>query len=210
MGRAIAMLGLVVGIAGLVLQFTLSIPSSMAAGRSLLSSLIWFFSFFTILTNVGAVLVYMAVLTGRPGWFRRDSVQAGVLVAIVVVCIVYATVLAALWQPRGLFVLADVVLHYVAPAIFTIWWVGFARAGTTGLRDMAGWLAYPLAYLGWVMLRGAFAGEYPYPFLDLTVNSLAQVLLSSAAILGLFIVVSAIAVAADRLPPPSRKPSTQT
>lgn len=73
----------------------------MSAGRGFAGSLVFYFSFFTILTNIRAVLVYSALLTGKPSWFGSPRVRAGVAVAIAVVMIVYAAILSRLWQIAG-------------------------------------------------------------------------------------------------------------
>ena len=124
MGRFLQIAGLVIGLAGLVLQFCISIPASMEAGRSLLGSIVFLFSFFTILTNIGAVLVYTSLLSSTgyawlPG-FAGSRMRAGVAVSITLVFIVYATVLARLWHPQGLFLFCDILLHYVTPVLFVL------------------------------------------------------------------------------------------
>lgn len=206
MGRALALTGLLVGAFGLVLQFTLSLQMSAGVGRSLPASIEFFFAFFTVLTNTAAVLVYAAALRGGPAWFLRPAVRAGVAVAIAVVAITYVTVLAQLWSPTGWLFVADTTLHYGAPALFLIWWVGFARAGTSRLADIPRWLIYPLAYLGFVLARGALIGHYPYPFLDLTTRSAGAVTASALIMLALFVVVSLAAVGIDRwLPTPGKE-----
>lgn len=195
------MAGLVVGAVGVCLQFAISIPASLAAGRSLGGSLVWFFSYFTILTNVAALLVLSASITGRPAFFSRALAKTTVAVAISVVSIVYAAVLAHLWKPEGLFWLADILLHYISPAIYVLWWLTEGRSGTARAGDIPRVLAYPLAYLCWVLARGAAAGEYPYPFLDLTVRSMADVATAAVLVLALFVAVSLAVVAADRFLP---------
>jgi len=201
MGRFLQRAGLVIGLTALVLQFALTIPASMAAGRSLLGSVVFYFSFFTILTNIAAVLVHAALLspTGY-AWFPAFAgrrVRAGVAVAITLVFIVYVTVLAGLWRPQGLFLLCDVLLHYVTPAIFVLWWLTAGADGGTRWRDISWWMIYPLAYLACVLVRAPFAGEVPYPFLDVARNGAVGVALSALAITALFIGLGVLAVLAD-------------
>jgi hypothetical protein len=141
MGRFLQLAGLVIGLAGLVLQFCISVPASMEAGRSLLGSIIFVFSFFTILTNIGAVLVYTSLLspTGY-AWlpaFAGTRMRAGVAASIALVFIIYATVLAQLWQPQGLFLLCDVLLHYVTPVLFVLWWLISGADGRTRWSDIS-------------------------------------------------------------------------
>ncbi|RWG89821.1 Pr6Pr family membrane protein [Mesorhizobium sp.] len=201
MGRFLQFAGLVAGLIGLVLQFAITIPASMSAGRGLLGSVVFYFSFFTILTNVAAVLVHASLLspTGY-AWFPAFAgrrVRAGVAAAITLVFIVYATVLARLWAPEGLFFLCDVLLHYVAPLIFVLWWLIAGADGRTRWRDISWWMTYPLAYLAYALIRAPFAGEVPYPFLDVAKNGAAGVAIASLTITALFLGLSVLAVLAD-------------
>ena len=66
MAKILNVAGLVVGLSALVVQFALSIPASMEAGRSLAGSVVHYFSYFTILTNILVVLVHLAALLGAP------------------------------------------------------------------------------------------------------------------------------------------------
>jgi hypothetical protein len=201
MGRVLQIAGLVIGLAGLVLQFCISIPASMEAGRSLLGSIIFVFSFFTILTNIGAVLVYTSLLSPSGyAWlpaFAGTRIRAGVAVSIALVFIIYATVLARLWQPQGLFLLCDVLLHYVTPVLFVLWWLISGADGRTRWSDISWWVLYPVAYLVYALARAPLAGEVPYPFLDVAKNGWTSVAISAAAITGLFLVLCVVAVLAD-------------
>lgn len=201
MGRFLQIAGLVIGLAGLVLQFCISVPASMEAGRSLLGSIIFVFSFFTILTNIGAVLVHTSLLSPSGyAWlpaFAGPRMRAGVAVSIALVFIIYATVLAQLWQPQGLFLLCDVLLHYVTPVLFVLWWLISGADGRTRWSDISWWMLYPVAYLVYALVRAPFAGEVPYPFLDIAKNGATSVVISAAAITGLFLVLCVVAVLAD-------------
>ncbi|WP_192178945.1 Pr6Pr family membrane protein [Mesorhizobium amorphae] len=201
MGRFLQNAGLAIGLAGLVLQFCITIPASMEAGRSLLGSIVFLFSFFTILTNIGAVLVHTSLLSSSGyAWlpaFAGPRIRAGVAIAITLVFIVYATVLAQLWQPQGLFLLCDVLLHYVTPVLFVLWWLIAGADGTTRLSDISWWMVYPIAYLIYALARAPFAGEVPYPFLDVAKNGAASVAVSALAVTGLFLVLCIVAVLAD-------------
>lgn len=202
MGRFLQLAGLVIGLAGLVLQFCITIPASMEAGRSLPGSIVFYFSFFTILTNIGAVLVYTSLLSSTGyAWlpaFAGSRMRAGVAVSITLVFIVYATVLAQLWHPQGLFLLCDVLLHYVTPVLFVLWWLISGANGRTRWSDMSWWVLYPIGYLIYALARAPLAGEVPYPFLDIAKNGAASVAISALAITGLFLVLCVIAVLADR------------
>jgi hypothetical protein len=201
MGRFLQIAGLAIGLAGLVLQFCITIPASMEAGRSLLGSIVFYFSFFTILTNIGAVLVHASLLSPSGyAWFpvfAGRRMRAGVAAAITLVFIVYVAVLAQLWQPQGLFLLCDVLLHYVTPVLFVLWWLVAGADGRTRWRDISWWMVYPIAYLVYVLARAPISGEVPYPFLDIAKNGAASVAISALVTTGLFLGLCVIAVLAD-------------
>ncbi|PAP97729.1 Pr6Pr family membrane protein [Mesorhizobium mediterraneum] len=201
MARLLQIAGLVIGLAGLVLQICITVPASMEAGRSFVGSLVFYFSFFTILTNIGAVLVHVSLLSpGGYAWFPAFAgprTRAGVAVAITLVFIVYATVLAQLWQPQGLFLLCDVLLHYVTPVLFVLWWLVAGADGSTRWRDISWWMIYPVAYLAYALTRAPISGEVPYPFLDVAKNGAASVAVSALGITGLFLALCVVAVLAD-------------
>ncbi|MDG4881299.1 Pr6Pr family membrane protein [Mesorhizobium sp. WSM4884] len=201
MGRFLQIAGLVIGLIALILQFAITIPASMAAGRSLLGSIVFYFSFFTILTNIAVVMVHASLLspTGY-AWFPAFAgrrIRTGVAVAITLVFIVYTTMLARLWAPEGLFFLCDVLLHYVAPLVFVLWWLIAGADGSARWRDISWWMIYPLAYLAYALIRAPFAGEVPYPFLDVAKNGAVSVAVSALTITVLFLGLSLLAVLAD-------------
>ena len=70
MARLLQLAGLSVGLVALILQFALTVPASMAAGRSLGGSIVFYFSFFTILSNIAAVMVHASLISpGGYAWF---------------------------------------------------------------------------------------------------------------------------------------------
>ncbi|UCI17691.1 Pr6Pr family membrane protein [Mesorhizobium sp. B2-1-8] len=201
MGRFLQTGGLVVGLIALALQFSITIPASMEAGRSLAGSIVFYFSFFTILTNIGAVLVHTSLLSSSGyAWlpaFAGPRMRAGVAVSITLVFIVYATVLARLWQPQGLFLLCDVLLHYVTPVLFVLWWLISGADGRTRWSDISWWVVYPIAYLAYALARAPLAGEVPYPFLDIARNGVESVTVAALAITALFVAICVVAVFVD-------------
>lgn len=200
-GRVLQIAGLAVGLIALVLQFSITIPASMAAGRGLFGSVVFYFSFFTILTNIAAVLVHVSLLSPAGyAWlpaFASARMRAGVAVAITMVMLVYVTILAGLIQPKGLSLLCDVLLHYVTPPLFVFWWLVAGADGSTRWKDISYWLAYPFAYVVYALARQPFAGEVPYPFLDTATNGIVGVALAVVGLMVLFLVLSAIAILAD-------------
>lgn len=185
-------LGLIVWSA-LILQFPLSIATSRGNGLTTSEAILTYFSFFTILTNLTvAVGVTLPLLwpDSPPGrFFTRPSVIAGLTVSIAMVGLGYSLLLRQLWAPEGLQKIADVVLHDLVPVLYVAYWAIFAPKSGLRWKNLAGWLVYPLAYLVFVLLRGAISGRYPYHFINAGVLGYARVLLNATALLCAFLVV---------------------
>lgn len=199
MARVLNIAGLSAGLFALALQFILTVPTSMQAGRSLAASIVFYFSFFTILTNMLVAAVHFAALFGRPTFFARPAARAGAAVAIAAVGLVYFALLSTLWRPEGLFLLCDVLLHYATPVLYIAWWLTAGAEGSLRARHLAWWLLYPVAYALYVLARAPIAGEVPYPFLDASVSGWPAVSAMLAGIALLFVILGRLALAADRM-----------
>lgn len=199
--RIASLAGFIVGLAALVVQFSLTIPLRLANGDSLVGAVTYYFTFFTILTNLALVLIYLSELVPAAwlGWFRAPVTRGMLAAAITLVMLFYHFVLAGLWAPEGWFKAADVTLHYVTPSLYVAWWLILQPHGLLRWRDIPMMLAPPLAYLIYAMLRGAIVGEYPYPILEAHKLGYPQVALNVLFVLIGLTVLCALAVSADRL-----------
>ena len=168
MKAALTWTGLPIGAGALLLQFVLTLNLRLATGDSLVGTLVFFFTFFTILTNIMLVLIYLSEVAGAGwlGWWRSPVTRAMMVGAIALVGIFNHLVLAELQDLTGLSLLADTLLHYVTPALFVLWWLLFQPKGKLHLADLPAVLLPTLIWLVWAMLRGAVIGQYPYPILD--------------------------------------------
>ncbi len=202
MNKVMTSFGFIVGIAALLLQFSLSIPNSLEDGRSLTMSVIRYFSYFTILTNLTIVLIYAASLFPRIGWLRilRTPVaRATGAACISLVGLFYFVILAGLWKPEGLWLVADITLHYITPIAYVMWFALFHRTGTLNFTRIPLMLFPAVIYLIYVMIRGAIIGEYPYPTFEVFNIGLTQVLMNIGALVVFLSVLSALAIGIDRL-----------
>ena len=199
--RLLTLLGFLAGLAALILQFSLTIPARLGNGDNLLNALVFFFTFFTILTNLMLVLIYLSKLTaGRwLDWWRNPATRGMMFGAIALVMGFYHFILAATWNPEGWFKVADVMLHYVTPCLYILWWLLFQEKGRLRLADL-GWMVLPPAvWLAWAMLRGAVLSEYPYPILEAHKLGYPAVAVNILVVLAVLIVLFAATVALDRL-----------
>lgn len=192
--------GLFLGTCGLLLQFALTIPAYLAAGRWLPDALITFFTFYTILSNLALVLIYVSEVN-RANWlkvFRLPLTRAMMVAVMILVCGFYHVLLSGLWAPQGLFKVADVTLHYVTPAFYLAWWIVAQRHGGLVYADIPFMLLPTLVYFLWVLLRGAIVTEYPYPILEAHTLGYGQVVINAIFVAAFLAVVSMLTIFADK------------
>ncbi len=183
----------------LVLQFRLVLGVNAEAGLGIGETLVRFFSYFTILTNILAASVLTATMLGHTRSFlTRPKVQAAVAAYITIVGAVYFLILRHLWQPQGPQWLADTLLHYVMPVLYVLFWVVFAQKRGIGWRDSVNWLIFPLLYLCAVLARGVPSKFYPYPFIDANTLTYPEIARNAGGMLVAFLVVGLLVVALSR------------
>ncbi|MFO0994486.1 MAG: Pr6Pr family membrane protein [Hyphomicrobiales bacterium] len=199
---ALALLGTLIGGATLLAQFLLTLHLAQAGGYSFVGSIVFFFSFFTILTNILVFLCFASEFlpgSGRiSGFFRESAVRSAVAVYITVVALVYIFILQHLWDPQGLSKFLDRLLHYVMPALYLLFWLFFVPKGQARWMQALQWLVYPVAYGVYVMTRGAVTGLYPYPILDAGRFGYAIAFRNLGLIFLLFLGIGFLIVAVDR------------
>ena len=183
------------------LQLYLDIESSIANDLSLISDVLNYLSFFTVLTSilVAACLTLVACEPDEESFWNWSGVQTALAVYILVVAIVYAAILQGLWIPQGLEYLTDRIFHAVLPMLYIAYWVFFTPKGSLRLADQIIWLSYPLMYLIYTLTRGAVIGAYPYPFLDVTRDGYERVFLNSLMLCALFLTLGTLFILVDWL-----------
>ncbi len=180
-----------------LMQLVLIIQNRTA---TLPETLIRFFSFFTILTNI-LVALYLTIVSLRKeaqGFWFRPATATAVAVYILVVGIVYNVVLRQLWAPVGMQRVVDELLHLVVPLLYFLYWVFYIVPTMLPWKTALSWLWYPFVYLVFVLTRGSFSNYYPYPFLDVFNHGYEKVMIASGAMLLLFLVLSIAFIAASR------------
>jgi hypothetical protein len=128
-----------------------------------------FFSFFTIQSNVlGVTALAALVLVPRA---RRtplfDGARSAAVLYLAITGVVFALLLAGLQEElQTSEEWVDFVVHKLMPVVlFADWLVDPPRHRLPRWTVLA-WLAYPLAWLGYTLIRGEAEGWYPYPFVD--------------------------------------------
>jgi hypothetical protein len=188
------------GCFGLGVQLYCNIEEALETGSPVASHIVQCLSYFTNETNLLIVLALTAACA-RPHQRRfltRPDVHSALVVYIIVVGAVYALMLRHLWQPEGIQLYADHVLHDAMPLLFTLYWLVFLPKGSLRWSDPAWWLLFPVAFFIYTMLRGAILGIYPYPFIDPLRLGAARVFLNASALLSIFFVLGVALTAIDR------------
>ncbi len=189
----------VVGWAGLALQYGVMLSTGT---RSIPGSTVVFFSYFTILTNVlvALALTAPAVLPdSRLGrWTASEAVRAAIAMYIAVVGLIYHALLAPTWDPQGLTLVANHMLHTVMPIAFVLDWLLFVPKGRLRWIDPVKWLAYPLLYGLWTAIHGLAIGWYPYWFIDIGTLGWSRALTNFGALLLFFLALGLVVAALDR------------
>jgi hypothetical protein len=209
LGRAVAMLGLALGVFGLAIDAygMLQLNGVNAPARNALELFLFYWTYFTHLSNLGVVLVYTSVLTswGWLGWFRRPVTRAMMAAYIALVMCFFHFMLAPLYDFEGALAIGNVVLHYACPIIYLAWWFAFAPNGGLKFGDI-GWMLLPGGvYLMWVLARGAIINEYPYPVLDAGKLGYGPVAVAIVVILIAVAAFGALLVLFDRLKAPKAR-----
>jgi hypothetical protein len=184
---------------GVGYQLYYNIAEALAQSLPMTEHLINFFSYFTIETNL-VVAVVLTIFCAQPQAERflpGPSLNAALVVYVIVVGVVYELLLRHLWHPQGLRLLADTLLHDAVPLFYSLFWLLLLPKGKLRWPDPVTWLIYPLLFFIYSMLRGAAFGIYPYPFIDASKLGFAVVLLNATVLLAVFFGLGAGVTALD-------------
>jgi hypothetical protein len=130
-----------------------------------------FFSFFTIQSNILAAIVLLAgalvALRGQessPAW---ELVHGAAVSYMMTTGIVFAALLAGLPDDLDLTLpWVNFVLHQLMPIVMMVDWLLAPPRQRLSIRRALVWMAYPVAYCAYSLIRGPIVDWYPYPFLD--------------------------------------------
>ena len=190
-----------IGFIALVLQFVLEVR--LPRGPGLFGSTVHFFSYFTVLANVAAALAMLVPVmapASRLGRFLSlPSVRTAIAGYLLIVGGTYLFFLRHVGSDQGLERVADQLMHYVTPVLFTIDWLAFVPKGHVPWTTILISLLPPLVYGLWTMVHGATTGWYPYPFVDMRSVGYQEGLMNMAGFLAVFLAVDLALVLIDRL-----------
>lgn len=204
--------------AAVITQFTTTFTLTVEKGRDVTTTLVNFFSFFTILSNcLGAIVMLIGGLwlltrgtrkQWEPRWMSYAWISVGTY--MVVTGIVYNILLRGYVLEQGATVVwANEVLHLIGPAIFLLDLIFCIARRRVGWTAMGAAVLFPIAWVMYTLLRGEnvtspVTGDpywYPYPFLNpyLQPNGYFGVGLYVIGIAAAILAVAALAVWRTRM-----------
>ncbi len=160
-------------------------------------------TYFTILSNI-VVAVSVSLLVARPSLVtRRDAVGSlwrtlrldGVLM-IVITGAVYNLLLAE-GGKTGWDQVSNTLLHVATPLLTLLVWIIVGPRGLISPRIIGLALVLPVAWAAFALIRGSAVGAYPYPFLDVSANGLASVLVFIAVIMVVAVALAFVLLGID-------------
>ena len=194
--KATLLLIAVLGWFALIAQFYLMINSKV---NPLAETIIRFFSYFTIDTNLLVALccsiLLLAPRSAAGRFFSRQSTQAAIAIYIMIVGIVYNIILRHIWNPQGLQLVVDELLHLIIPILFFVYWLIFVPKDSLEWKHAFNWMLYPSIYGTFALLRGNASGFYPYPFIDMSVLGLNKTLINVAGFVFIFLLAGLLFIA---------------
>lgn len=157
------------------------------------------FSYFTIQSNLivlaVAIVAVLVPLRNGPVW---NVVRLDALVGITITGLVYAIVLAPQVHLTGAALVATIGFHYVSPWAAVLAWLLFGPRPRMTWLTVLGAFVWPVAWLVYIFVQGAFTRWYPYPFLDVTKLGFGTSLRNALFVLLIGIVLACGAKLLDR------------
>lgn len=169
-------------------------------------------SYFTIWSNIlVTVVAYLLARDPRRSGPVFDTFRLASVVMITITGLIYALVLAKVWEPTGWQKIADETLHYSVPTLAVVGYLVFGPRPRFSLTTLGWSLTIPLAWIAYTLIRSPFItytedGEtrhwYPYHFIDVDDIGYGSALFNIAGIFLLLIAVGWLYVFLDRKLPP--------
>ena len=156
-----------------------------------------FFAFFTVLSNLFAAFLLLAMATvWRDVHSRRVDLLRGAAVVYLVVTFVVVILFLSGEDLQVAVNWVDFVVHKLVPVYLVAdWLIDPPSTRLTGRQTLA-WLVFPLVWVAVTLVRGAIDGWYPYPFLDPANGGYASVAIYVVGIFVGFLAIGAATMAA--------------
>ena len=167
-----------------------------------------FFSYFTVesntLTVISLVVGAFSLATGRASR-RLDFFRGAVTLCMTTTILIFIVLLSGYPASELTAVPWDnTVLHYIMPIVIILDWLLAGRIRPIALGRAMMWLALPLLYLVYSLIRGPIAHWYPYPFMDPSHHGYVGVAITSVVIAVVLAVIDVLIAGVARWNPRTR------
>jgi len=157
------------------------------------------FVYFTVQSNALLALIFGLAAFGR----ATTRLRGAATLYIAITGSVYHLVLANPASPfhvvdSGAHTLHNFLLHTATPLLAVLDWILLTREPVRWW-NAALWLAYPLAYLAFALIRGAIVHKYPYPFVDAGTLGYSGVTVSGLVFAVLFFLLGLVLIGTGTL-----------
>jgi hypothetical protein len=181
-----------------------ALTSSLINTLQLGNTPVYFFSFFTTLSNLFAATVLIAgaiyLIRRREPTETAEIIRGTSVAAIATAGLAFSLLLSRI--DSGMVPWINFVVHYLTPVIMVLDWLIQPPNTKLALKHIGLWLIFPIAYLACSLIRGASINWYPYWFLDPNKSPggwTGVVLISASITIGFFIVSFALLWLGDKL-----------
>lgn len=160
----------------------------IAAGTAFFLSLkviVFYFSYFTVLSNllIISVFIYLGIHNPKRTSGTFDSVRAAATLYMTITGVIYWSILVN-QHSLSLDPWINLTLHGVTPIAALVAWILFPIKTKLKSKNVLHWLIFPLLFVGYTLIRGYFINWYPYPFFNpVTSGSYLQVFVNTSIIL---------------------------
>ena len=199
--RLVALIGALTGWYAIIVQLMLMIDNR--ATPSISETLLRFFAYFTIDTNILVALCFSFIAlapNSKVGkFFSKATTVTAITVYIIIVGIVYNVILRSTWNPQGLQKIVNELLHSVIPVLFLLFWLIYVSIENLKWKNAFPWLIYPIVYMTYALIFGAATKFYPYPFVDVNELGYSKALINAGLVLLVILIMSLALIGTGRL-----------
>lgn len=188
--------------ASLGMQLYLFITWAVEHQLGVMNGIWYYLSYFTNLSNLMAGAALLAALIrvfDVPSSDISTRQITGIAVFICMAGIIFNLELKQFMPSYGLIYIANIMLHDANPLFFLAYWWFYIPHGHLKARDTIAWVAFPVVYFAYILVRGLLTDQYPYPFVNIAKYGYVSVLGNGLQMLAGFLTLGLIFVALDKL-----------
>ncbi len=151
--------------------------------------------YFTIQSNL-IVALYFSMFFIKP--IRNNKIYqrylGAVTIYITVTFLIFVFFLQPIYHPTGWAGLSSILSHYIVPITSITYFILYREEVRFQYNEIPFWLVFPVLYLVFVILLGAFTGDYIYPFFQVNQIGIPRLIINCIGLFTLFLLLSFMTV----------------